>query len=131
MPAENTPSILVADDEPLLCETMRNVLLTRGYSVTCVDSGKAAVEKLKAGRFDVVLTDIFLPDVDGLQIISETRQRQPHAKIIAVSGGGAYMGCSEALKVARQLGACTSLEKPFNVDELLRVVDGALASKQG
>ncbi len=127
MEPEKKTSILVIDDEPGLTFTLESTLRSGGYAVTAVDSGRRALEALSAHTFDVVLTDIMLPDIDGMQIIAAVRKQQPTARIVAISGGGSYMTPAEALRIAVRLGASRFLEKPFGRADLLRVIAEATA----
>lgn len=127
MAAENPAAILVIDDEPALVSAIVKILVDAGYLAEGAVSGQFALERVANQAFDVVLTDIFLPEVDGLEIISAVRKRLPRAQIVAISGGAPYMTPTDALKVARRLGACASLEKPFSRDDLLVVIRDAVA----
>ena len=77
--------------------------------------------------FDAIITDIIMPEMDGIQAIMEIQTLQPNARIIAISGGSARMQKAQGLETARRLGAVAVLEKPFEVDTLLSAVDAALA----
>lgn len=116
-------TILVVDDEVDVASTLRRILELNGYAVTCARTGYDAIERLRQQKFDVVITDIFMPDVDGPQIIAATRIHQPSTRVVAISGGGAYMTSPDALNVARKLGADASLTKPFTAAALLGAVD--------
>lgn len=116
-------SVLVIDDEVDVSSTVCRILEWNGYVVTCAATGGDAIERLRREKFDIVVTDIFMPDVDGPQIIAATRIHQPTTRVVAISGGGAYMTSPDALNVARKLGADASLMKPFTPAELLAAVD--------
>ncbi len=119
MATENR-SILVVDDEPDIVITVAQLLHREGYRVASAPDGKKAVALLGEQAFDVILTDLFMPDFDGAQLIMIARQCQPKAVIVAMSGGGAYMTPNEALAMARRLGAAAVLAKPFGRDELIQ-----------
>ena len=131
MEPSTTPVILVVDDEPGLALTIQKVLARAGYEVETAESGARGIALLGTRRFDAVLTDIFLPDVDGPQIIAATRRQQPHARIIAISGGGTYMSSPEALNIATKLGADVVLHKPFTPSALMQTLQAALRSDGG
>jgi two-component system, chemotaxis family, chemotaxis protein CheY len=131
MPTEKGPAILVVDDEPALVSAILKILLEAGYVAEGAVTGRFALERIASRAFDVMLTDIFLPEVDGLEIIAAVRRQQPKAQIVAISGGAPYMNPMDALRVARRLGACASLEKPFSRADLLVVVRDALALARG
>lgn len=120
--------ILIVEDTPLMRESLVDVLTATGHEVTTADNGLQAVEMIAGGAgFDVIITDIIMPEMDGIQAIMEIQTLQPEACIIAISGGSARMEKGQGLETARRLGAVAVLEKPFEVDTLLAAVDAALA----
>jgi CheY-like chemotaxis protein len=124
MTAPKAPkSILVIDDEPDLSSTIRRILEWAGHIVTCAETGKDALQQLQKQKFDVVITDIFMPDIDGPQVIAATRMHQRTTRVVAISGGGTYMTSPDALNVARKLGADVSLMKPFTPSQLLAALE--------
>lgn len=120
-------SILVVDDEPELRDLMTRVLKRGGHQVTCAANGLEASRAVANQHFDVVVTDVIMPEKDGIQVINELRRKYPQVKIIAMSGGG-HVSRDQYLKIAKGLGAHALLEKPFSNDELLATVE-ALAPK--
>ncbi|MGE5477157.1 MAG: response regulator transcription factor [Bacteroidales bacterium] len=119
--------ILIVEDTPLMRESLVDVLTASGHEVTTADNGLQAVEAIAAGaQFDVIITDIIMPEMDGIQAIMEIQTLQPQARIVAISGGSARMEKGQGLETARRLGAVAVLEKPFEVDSLLAAVDAAL-----
>ena len=120
-------SILVVDDEPELRDLMTRVLNRGGHRVTCAANGLEASRAVANQHFDVFVTDVIMPEKDGIQVINELRRKYPQVKIIAMSGGG-HVSRDQYLKIAKGLGAHALLEKPFSNDELLATVE-ALASK--
>jgi CheY-like chemotaxis protein len=119
-------SVLVVDDEPGLAFTLQRVLGFSGFEAVCVESGARALQAIESQLFDVVVTDIFLPDIDGPQIIAASRRRNRGTLIVAISGGGAYMTSRDALNVAVKLGADGVLMKPFTPSELIELIHGLL-----
>lgn len=120
--------ILIVEDTPLMRESLVDVLTASGHEVTTADNGLEAVEAIAAGaEFDIIITDIIMPEMDGIQAIMEIQTMQPQARIIAISGGSARMEKGQGLDTARRLGAVAVLEKPFEVDSLLAAVDAAVA----
>jgi two-component system response regulator (stage 0 sporulation protein F) len=116
-------SILVIDDNEPVRGFLRAVLEAQGHTVTEAGQGRMAVQLLRQSSVDLVLTDIYMPDCDGLEVIMTLRRDFPSMKIVAMSGGS---GERNLLIVARQLGAHDVLEKPINVDRLLESVAGVL-----
>jgi two-component system KDP operon response regulator KdpE len=113
--------ILVIDDEPPIRKLLRMGLASQGYDVLDAPSGKAALELL-ADRPDLVILDLGLPDVDGLELLRTLRQRQESLPIVVLSSRG-----DEAGKVAAlDLGADDYVTKPFGMDELFARIRAAL-----
>jgi DNA-binding NtrC family response regulator len=120
-------SILVIDDEPALREILSRVLVDAGHRVTGAGNGMEASKALAAETFDVVLTDVIMPEKDGMQVISELRKKFPGTRIIAMSGGG-HVSRDQYLKIAKGLGAHAVLEKPFANQQLLATIEGLVPS---
>jgi CheY-like chemotaxis protein len=119
-------AILVVDDEPTSREMISLMLEQRGYQVATANDGRAGEQCLAQKAFDLVITDLLMPERDGLELIGALRSRHPGIHIIAITGGGHLPG-SKYLQLARGLGAHSLLEKPFSREELLAAVDAALA----
>ena len=97
------------------------VLEGAGYEVTAAENGKIALACVSSERFDLIITDIIMPEKDGFETIRDIRALQPRAKIIAVSGGGRTKN-TEFLRMAKALGATEILAKPFDPDDLVAAV---------
>lgn len=119
--------ILLVDDEPAVLEILRRVLLAEGYEVEVAPNGKDAVRRMKERLFDLVLTDLIMPGMDGIQTILELRAIDPAVPVVAMSGGIAAGG-GDFLPLARQLGAKAVLSKPFEYREFMASVRGALGA---
>jgi UDP-3-O-[3-hydroxymyristoyl] N-acetylglucosamine deacetylase len=119
---ENT--ILVVDDEANIRHTLRGVLSDEGYAVVEAEDGKRALEVLERQIPQLAIVDIWMPEVDGIELVSRMRQQAPELPVIVISGHGTI---DTAVRVIR-LGAFDFLEKPFPLDALLRVVDRALGN---
>lgn len=119
-------SILVADDEEGICNLLRHWLQGQGHAVTVVRSADESLRMLVKQSFDLVITDIVMPDGDGFELITHFRKFQPHARIVAISGGGKYLQAPDCLRVARGLGAHAMVMKPFNREQLLTGIETAL-----
>ncbi len=115
----NVASILVIDDNAALREVLRLGLETAGHSVREMRNGREGVRAFRREPCDLVITDIFMPDRDGLELIEALRRTHPQVKIIAMSGAS---GTMDYLPVARSLGAARIIRKPFAVPTMLTVV---------
>jgi DNA-binding NtrC family response regulator len=124
-----TLSIAIADDVEGIRSLLALWLGEMGHAVTCVNSGADLVKLLRTRDFDLVITDIIMPDGDGLEVIVELKRSHPAARILAISGGGNYLRAADCLKVARGIGAHAVLLKPFNRERLVEAVHDALLSE--
>jgi len=122
--------VLVVDDEPLLRRTLRTALERAGYQVEEAHDGNDALRKFSEQRPDLVLTDIVMPDREGVETIAELRRRDPAVPIIAMSGGGS-VGGEMFLQLAEQLGATATLAKPIRNADLLKQVEVCLRAGGG
>jgi DNA-binding response OmpR family regulator len=114
--------ILLIEDEPAVRETVRQVLASEGHDVICASDGRKGVDLFRKSVFDLVVTDIIMPEKEGIQTISEIRAINPRARIIAMSGGG-RVGSTDFLSVASKLGANDTIAKPFDPEDLIAKVD--------
>lgn len=117
--------ILLADDNLDLLVIQREVLSDAGHNVATATTGREAVRKARHHVFDLVITDIVMPDGDGLETIVHLRKRHPGTKIIAMSGGG-RLGAENYLPVAEKLGASKAVAKPVTARQLVAMVDQVL-----
>lgn len=118
--------ILVVDDEVGIRTLVRNMLVRDGHEVTTARDGVEALQVVDREAIDLVITDLIMPEKEGVETISELRTRFPAIKIIAMSGGG-MGGATDYLRMARALGAGQTLAKPFTRDDLLKLVKAALS----
>jgi CheY-like chemotaxis protein len=124
--------ILVVDDDPQIRELVGDILGFAGYPVTAVDDGQAALALIPGLRPDLVITDLHMPDQDGLTVIREVRRLHPGVRLIAITGDGRYSDLAPpCLQMARLLGADYWLQKPFGAAELLKVVAFVLNQEPG
>lgn len=119
-------SILVADDEEGIRDLLQHWLERSGHEISNADCGREASRLLRSRRFDLLITDIVMPDGDGFELIAEFRKLQPHAPIVAISGGGQYLQREACLRIARGLGAHAVVMKPFTWEQLRAGIDHAL-----
>lgn len=90
-----------------------------GHTVTCAPDGLEAGKLLNSQSFDLLITDVVMPERDGLEVIAAFKRVQPAGRILAISGGGQYMQGSDCLKIAKGLGAHAVVLKPFTWEQLL------------
>jgi CheY-like chemotaxis protein len=128
-------SILVIDDEPDVRDAVKRVLDRAGYTVRTADSGVGALADLERIHTDVVITDIIMPKIDGVQVIESIRKAFPSVRIIAISGGGNFgitayqptaITTTAYLASAEQAGAHLVLTKPFESIDLIQAIDKVL-----
>ncbi|PHK35817.1 chemotaxis protein CheY [Nostoc linckia z16] len=119
--------VLVVDDDTAFCVMLKTFLQKKGYSVTSVFTGAEAKEALETDTYDVVLTDIRLPDTDGLDILKAARAQSMDTQVILMTG---YTDIRAAVN-AMKLGAYDYVGKPINPDEILHTVSNALKRKGG
>lgn len=119
--------ILVIEDEEMLRRTLRTLLERAGHSVVEAEDGQQGMTLFKTMRPDLVLTDIIMPNREGVETIGEMRREAPDLPIIAMSGGGSRGG-DLFLTLAERLGATATLAKPIRQAELLAAVDRCLGA---
>ena len=123
-------NILLVDDEQLVVDTLRAAMQSKGHTVETACNGVQGMLKFSAGSFDLVITDIIMPDKEGIGMMLEMRRETPDVKIIAISGGG-RTGNIEFLKMAAKLGASATLKKPIRLAEFFLALDNCLAREGG
>ncbi|MFH1019632.1 MAG: response regulator [Pseudomonadota bacterium] len=119
--------ILIVEDEHMVRELLSEVLTKAGYEVSTAENGSAAYKLCQISDFDLIITDIIMPEMDGLELIQEMKKRLPQMKIIAMSGGGR---CSpqDYLEISGALGVSSTIAKPFTNHHLLDLVEKVLSS---
>lgn len=119
--------ILVVDDEEDIRDISRLLLENAGYEVVLAESGASALVALGRQTCDLVVVDMLMPEMDGVEVINELHRRDPAQKILAMSGGG-HAPKESYLQIARMCGVQALLAKPFNQSQLLRAVESALGT---
>lgn len=110
--------VLVVDDEPAVRSVIEQTLVRFGHHVITAVDGFDALNKLSLGRIDLVISDMVMPEMDGVKLIGHIRGRYPDIKIIAISGGGSHHTPQDCLEMAVSAGASKTLMKPFMLSEL-------------
>jgi len=119
--------VLVMDDEEDLRRVLVRVLEGAGHEACQAANGADGLREVKAHPVDLVVTDLVMPEMDGLEFMRELGRLRPGTRVIAISGGGVWDKTS-LLAVADMLGAVKTLSKPFELDEFRKLVDEVLAS---
>ena len=123
-------SILVADDERNICLLLEEWLKPLGHVVVMACNGTEALKLAEKALFDLVITDVLMPESDGPKLIEHVKKIQPAARFLAISGGGRYIDSNECLAIARGFGADAAIMKPFNREELLEAIDSATKRRE-
>jgi DNA-binding NtrC family response regulator len=109
--------ILVLDDDPVVTLSCKRILGAEGYDITTVDKGEDALNKLSKEEFDLLISDIRLPDINGLTVLKESRVIQPSTDVVIITGYPTLEDAKESIK----LGAFEYIEKPFTPDFMMNV----------
>ncbi len=117
--------VMIVDDEEAICESLKAWFMKDGYQVETVTSGTEALKRLQDKHFDIYLVDVKMPGMDGLELLSRLKERQPDAVVIMITAHGSIETAVEAMK----RGAMDYLCKPFDPDELSLLMERMLAHK--
>lgn len=118
--------ILVIDDEDIVRTSCSRTLCPEGYEVSLAKNGAEGLKMAGEDKFDLVLTDLKMPDMDGIEVLRSIREKCPETQVIIVTG---YQTVDTSVKAVK-LGACDYIEKPFTPDALISAVREALTGKQ-
>jgi DNA-binding NtrC family response regulator len=134
-PVESTPvsvktplgNLLIVDDEAAILRSLERIFTREGYSVKTSDSGQRGMELVEANEFDVVMTDVMLPDISGIEILKKCKEANPETEVIVITGYATVSAAVDAIK----LGAFDYIEKPFETNErVLLAVSRAMEHRQ-
>lgn len=120
------PHVLLVEDEQTVANGLKMVMDEEGYDVDMANSGRVALNKFKAKNFDLMVADLRLPDIDGMEVIERVRKSRPETKVVIITG---YPSIASAIK-AIKIGVSDYLRKPFTDDEFITAVDTAMQDKQ-
>ena len=118
--------VLVLDDDPLIQATLPLLLREHGHEVSTAVNGKLGLRLLQTEPIDLILTDILMPEADGIEVVCAVVKDHPNIALVAMSGGSARQLGAEAVKLTRLLGAHAVLVKPFGEAELVEAIRKAL-----
>src|SRR3546814_6523630 len=114
--------ILLVDDDKMVCETIKQRLEHEGHGVRTASNGNEALEMVAQRQPDLVITDIIMPEREGIETLLALKKANPALKVVVMSGGG-RIGRLDHLKVAARLGADATLVKPFTAAQLKSILD--------
>ncbi len=111
--------VLIIDDERVICDACEMVLSEKGHAVTSITHGKEGLSAIRQGAYDILLLDMKLPDIDGMEILKVVQEENPGLCTIVMSGYSSISNAVEAMKK----GADDYLAKPFTEDELIAILE--------
>lgn len=120
------PHVLLVEDELTIAKGLKMVMNEEGYDVDLADTGLLALNKFQAKNFDLMVADLRLPDIDGMEVIEHVRESRPETKVVIITG---YPSVSTAVKAVK-IGVSDYLRKPFTDDEFITAVDTAMKDSQ-
>ena len=118
--------LLIVDDEASMCEFLEIILQKNGYQVSSRQSARAAIKDLETGTFDLVISDINMPEMSGLELLQLIKEKSPSTEVIMIT---AYASTDTAIQAMKR-GAYDYIIKPFNNDEILLTIEKALKNSQ-
>src|SRR5690349_14924753 len=118
--------ILIIDDDEQIRSLLRQMLERAGHEIIDASNGVEGMHIFRAENPDLVITDLIMPEKEGIETLTELRREFPTVPVIAMSGGG-RLGTRDYLPIAKQLGARRTIAKPFSRDEMLEAVKSVLA----
>jgi DNA-binding NtrC family response regulator len=123
MPSNDAPRVLVVDDQAEMADMIADELTGRGYAAVAASSGRQALRRLQSERFDALVTDVTMPEIDGLELLRASLSLDPSRPVILMTA----FSTLEAAINATGDGAYHYLPKPFRVDSLVRLLRDALS----
>jgi DNA-binding NtrC family response regulator len=124
---DNKPSILVVDDELLIRDLLYDFFSGQGWDIAVAENGEKALEVLKARKVDLVLSDIKMPEMDGLTLTSRVKDAYPHIPVVLMTG---YPSVDTAVTALRSKVE-DYIVKPFNINQLYRLVESKIKGEGG
>ncbi|MEW5803486.1 MAG: response regulator [bacterium] len=119
---DSPKKILIVDDEEELCNVFKEALEAEGYSISTAQNGRQALDKIKKGDFDLIITDKNMPEMGGVRLLRAVREEDPEVKIVLITAFGGQKSYVNAM----ELGADEFLNKPFRIEELKQFVANIL-----
>jgi two-component system response regulator HydG len=122
----NRADILLVDDEEALCNAAEKILVKEGYRVVCVHTAEEGLAAVQSNQPDLLITDLKLPDLDGIEVLKRAKQARPDAEVIVITGHGTVERAVEAMR----LGAYDFIEKPLDRTQLVKAVAKAVEKQR-
>ena len=119
-------NILVIDDEVEICSTLQEILTKEGYNVVTAPNGRKGLQHFQDHHVDLVITDVLMPEMDGLEVVRTLRRLSSTLLIIVMSGGGNHD--LDFWMEAKEFGATETISKPFRLEEVVAMVHGLFGS---
>ena len=119
--------IMVLDDEPIVCKRLKPALEKLGYEVDTFTQSPEAMHQIQQTAYDIIITDLKMKEIDGMQFLSEAKKRHPQTEVIVITG----FATMETAKESFKKGVFDFIAKPFNLNEIQKVVQRAAAKIQG
>ncbi len=116
------PTILVVDDEPFIVKSLGGLLTDEGFEVSTASNGYEALQKIEAEAPDLVLLDIWMPGIDGIETLKEIKKTNSHIQVIMITGHGTIETAVQATKE----GAFDFIEKPLSIEKVIVAINNAL-----
>lgn len=119
--------IMVLDDEPIVCKRLKPALEKLGYEVDAFTQSPEAMHQIQRIGYDIIITDLKMKEIDGMQVLSEAKKRHPGTEVIVITG----FATMETAKQSLQMGVFDFIAKPFKLSEIQEVVNRAAAKIRG
>jgi len=120
------PRILVVDDEKIICELIERTLKRNNYDIEIARNGKTAIEKTKESVFDILITDVRMPKINGMEVLREIKKVNPFIEVIVITGYPTVELAVEAIKI----GAYDFITKPFDINKVQLMVNKCLEKQR-
>ncbi len=121
--------ILVVDDDEIFRNYLSAILQLAGHTVMEADNGQTGLQKISNSTVDLIITDIFMPKMDGIDLLAALFNLHPDSKVIAISGGSQTTHPSTLLEMAKNFGAVDVISKPFQMATVIKKVTRALTQQ--
>jgi two-component system cell cycle sensor histidine kinase/response regulator CckA len=122
----NTPKVLIVDDDPAMCRSLKALLDNNGCVLETSNSGRDAVQRIENIFFDLVLLDLFMPDMTGFQVMDHINQQSPNTFVIVITGNSSEKASIEAIRK----GAYDYIKKPFEPEKMLKTIENVLEQRK-